>query len=55
MKTVPKALKDRGLSTMVRWNYIFSCPPLIVTEEQLQAGLAILDEVLTTIDGFYEE
>jgi taurine---2-oxoglutarate transaminase len=54
MKAAAKSLKDKGLSTLVRWNMIFNTPPLIVTETQLQDGLSILDEVLTDLDAFYE-
>lgn len=55
MKKAAVALKQNGLSTMVRWNMIFSCPPLIVTEEQIQEGLSILDGVLAMLDDEYEE
>lgn len=54
MKKTAKALKDNGLSTMVRWNMIFNTPPLIVTEEQLSEGLQILDDVLNDLDQYYE-
>lgn len=53
MKSAAKALKDNGLSTLVRWNMIFNTPPLIVTEAQIAEGLAILDDVLTTLDDSY--
>lgn len=55
MKYAAKALKDHGLSTLVRWNMIFNCPPLIVTEAQLEEGFQILDQVLTHLDTFYHE
>ncbi|MFQ3566936.1 MAG: aminotransferase class III-fold pyridoxal phosphate-dependent enzyme [Aggregatilineales bacterium] len=54
MKLAAKSLKERGLSTLVRWNYIFNTPPLVITEAQLQEGLSILDEVLTLLDPYYE-
>ncbi len=54
MKQTAKALKDNGLSTMVRWNMVFSTPPLIITEQQLNEGLQILDHVLTDLDQYYE-
>jgi 4-aminobutyrate aminotransferase-like enzyme len=37
----------------VRWNLIFNCPPLTITEAQLDEGLAILDMALSKIDHFY--
>ena len=55
MKKAAGALKQNGLSTLVRWNMIFNCPPLIVTETQIQEGLDILDGVLTTLDEAYED
>ncbi len=55
MKRVPGALKQNGLTTLVRWNMIFNCPPLVVTEEQLQEGLTILDGVLAMLDEAYED
>jgi taurine--2-oxoglutarate transaminase len=54
MKKAAGALKANGLSTLVRWNMIFNTPPLIVTEAQIQEGLAILDGVLTELDEAYE-
>lgn len=54
MKQTAKALKDSGLSTMVRWNMVFSTPPLIITEQQISEGLQILDHVLTDLDQYYE-
>jgi taurine--2-oxoglutarate transaminase len=55
MKVAAKSLKDKGLSTLVRWNLIFNCPPLTVTQEQLEEGFAILDDVLGALDQYYEE
>lgn len=54
MKLVAKTLKEKGLSTFVRWNLIFNCPPLIITEAQLKEGLEIIDATLSLIDSAYE-
>jgi taurine---2-oxoglutarate transaminase len=54
MKIAATNLKKNGLSTLVRWNMIFNTPPLIVTEEQIEEGLAILDGVLDMLDPYYE-
>ena len=43
-------LREHGLYTMVRWNGIFVNPPLIITQEQLREGLAILDAALEITD-----
>ncbi len=50
MAEVLPALRERGLSTFVKWNWIFVVPPLCVTEEQLREGLSIIDEVLAMTD-----
>jgi len=45
-----KAALDRGLYLMTHWNVIMVCPPLTITREELDEGLAVLDEVLTLVD-----
>ncbi len=50
MADVLPALRQKGLSTGVRWNWIFVGPPLCITEEQLREGLNIIDEVLEITD-----
>ena len=50
MVAVNRALLDRGLFTMVRWNGIMTNPPLCITEEQLAEGFAIIDEALAVAD-----
>ena len=51
MQQVNRALLDRGLFTMVRFNHVMTNPPLCITEEQLGEGFAILDEVLSIADA----
>jgi len=41
-----KAAMERGLYLMTHWNVVMICPPLTITREELDEGLAILDEVL---------
>ncbi|MDD4371724.1 MAG: aminotransferase class III-fold pyridoxal phosphate-dependent enzyme [Anaerostipes sp.] len=43
-------LKKRGFATFGRENFIEICPPLIITEDELNEYLPILDEVLTLAD-----
>ena len=43
-------LRERGLYTLVRWNTFFVNPPLIISEEQLREGLAIIDRALDITD-----
>jgi taurine--2-oxoglutarate transaminase len=41
---------DRGLYLFVHWNVVVVCPPLTITRDELEEGLAILDEVLAIAD-----
>jgi taurine--2-oxoglutarate transaminase len=50
MVAVNRALLERGLFTMVRWNQIMTNPPLCITEEQLQEAFEIIDEALEVAD-----
>jgi taurine--2-oxoglutarate transaminase len=52
MAEVAASLKETGISTFVRWNWIFSAPPLVVTDEQLQEGLEAIDGALSAADEF---
>ena len=51
MVGVNRALMERGLFTMVRWNGIMTNPPLCITEEQLQEGFEIIDDALGVADA----
>ncbi|GAB4123213.1 MAG: aspartate aminotransferase family protein [Roseiflexaceae bacterium] len=43
-------LREQGLATLVRWNTCHINPPLIITEDQLREGLAIIDRGLEIVD-----
>ncbi len=43
---------ERGLYLMTHWNVVMCCPPLTITREELDEGLAILDECLSVADEF---
>src|SRR5207253_5943593 len=51
---VSKAAMERGLYLMTHWNGIMICPPLTITREELEEGLAILDEALAIADEYLE-
>ena len=51
MNKVAAKIKELGMYTFVRWNYIFIAPPLCITKEQINEGLAIINEALTIADG----
>ena len=50
MNKVAAKIKELGMYTFVRWNYIFIAPPLIVTKEQIDEGLAIISEAIKITD-----
>ena len=50
MNKVAAKIKELGMYTFVRWSYVFICPPLIVTKEQIDEGLAIISEALLIAD-----
>jgi taurine--2-oxoglutarate transaminase len=50
MNKVAAKIKDAGMYTFVRWGFIFIAPPLIVTKEQIDEGLAIISEAIKIAD-----
>jgi taurine--2-oxoglutarate transaminase len=50
MKALGRFFRDHGLYTFVRWNTFFANPPLIISEAQLEEGLAIVDRGLEITD-----
>ncbi len=45
-----KAALERGLYLMTHWNVIMVVPPLTITREEVDEGIAILDEALAIAD-----
>ena len=50
MNKVAAKIRELGMYTFVRWSYIFIAPPLCVTKEQIDEGLAIISEALKIAD-----
>jgi taurine--2-oxoglutarate transaminase len=50
MNQVAAKIKELGMFTYVRWNWIFVVPPLTVTKDQIDEGLAIISEALKIAD-----
>ena len=50
-----KAALERGLYLMTHWNVVMICPPLTITREELDEGIAILDDVLAIADEYYAD
>lgn len=55
MNKVGARLKELGLYTFVRWNYIFTAPPLMITREQIDEGLAMISEAITIADQYFDK
>ena len=50
MNKVAAKIKELGMYTFVRWNYIFIAPPLCITKEQIDEGLAIISQAIAIAD-----
>ena len=46
MNEIRKKLLERGLFTFVNQNWVFVCPPLVITQEELLEGLGIIAGVI---------
>lgn len=55
MKKVAARLKELGMHTFVRWDWVFTVPPLCITREELDEGLAMIDDALTLADAYVTE
>jgi taurine---2-oxoglutarate transaminase len=55
MNQVAARLRQLGMYTFVRWNYIFIAPPLCINREQIDEGLAMISEALTIADAHVTE
>ena len=49
---VAKAALERGLYLMTHWNVIMVVPPLTITRDEVDEGIAVLDEVLAIADEY---
>ncbi|HEV8251151.1 MAG TPA: aminotransferase class III-fold pyridoxal phosphate-dependent enzyme [Gaiellaceae bacterium] len=52
---VAKDALDRGLYLMTHWNVIMVCPPLTITRDEIEEGIAALDEALAIADEYYSD
>lgn len=46
MNKVSARLRELGMFTFVKWNFIFVAPPLISTKEEIDEGFAMLDDAI---------
>jgi taurine--2-oxoglutarate transaminase len=54
MGALAAGARRRGLLTFTNFNRLHVVPPCVITDAEAKEGLAILDEVLTDVDRFYE-
>ncbi|UCE12169.1 MAG: aminotransferase class III-fold pyridoxal phosphate-dependent enzyme [Candidatus Heimdallarchaeota archaeon] len=50
MAKIIKKIRDLGMYTFVKWNWIFIAPPLNVTKDDIDNGLAIISKALILAD-----
>jgi taurine--2-oxoglutarate transaminase len=50
MAALARFFREEGLYTMVRWNYFFTNPPLVISEAELREAFAIIDRGLELTD-----
>jgi taurine--2-oxoglutarate transaminase len=53
MNKVAARLKQLGMYAFVRWNYVFIAPPLCITKEQVDEGLAMISDAISITDEAY--
>lgn len=53
MNQVTSKLRELGMFTYCKWNFIFIAPPLIATKEEIDEGIDIISKALSLADEFY--
>jgi taurine--2-oxoglutarate transaminase len=51
MPAVARYMREHGLYTFSKWNWIFVVPPLCINADQIAEGLAVIDGALSIADG----
>lgn len=52
MNKVADKIRELGLYTFVRWNYIFVAPPLNIKKEQVEEGMNIISQAIAIADEY---
>ena len=52
MNKVIKVLREEGMFTYTKWNYIFIAPPLTSTKDDIDEGIEIISKALNVADEF---
>ena len=55
MQTVAGKIKELGMHTFVRWNWIFIAPPLTITPAELDEGFDIISQAISCADDHYQK
>jgi taurine--2-oxoglutarate transaminase len=50
MPAVARYMREHGLYTFSKWNWIFVVPPLCINADQIGEGLAVIDGALSIAD-----
>ena len=48
-------VRELGMFTFVRWNWIFIAPPLCITKAEIDKGLKIISQVIDIADEYYHD
>ena len=54
MNQVAAKIRELGMYTFVRWNFVFVAPPLNITTDEMEHGLSILSEAIAIADRHCE-
>lgn len=46
-------IRELGMFTFVKWNFIFIAPPLIITQEEVDQGIEIISQAIDIADEYY--
>jgi len=47
-------IREAGMFTFVKWNFIFIAPPLNITKDQIDEGFEIISQALSIADEYYK-
>ena len=53
MNQVTSKLRELGMFTYCKWNFIFVAPPLIAKKDEIDEGIDIISKALSIADEFY--
>lgn len=52
MNKVAARIRELGMFTFVRWNWIFIAPPLCITTDEIDEGLEIISKAISEADSY---